>query len=71
MRVCALVFAAGFASKPPVKEPVWLATSQPMALTSLPFCSLKYSTPSTKPSMKIVTVGICRPPKVPTVPVFE
>jgi hypothetical protein len=29
------------------------------------------STPSAKPSMKIVTDGIWMPPKVPTLPDFE
>src|SRR2546423_14429488 len=54
----------------PANEPFCAALSQPSTLTFLPLALLYWATPSTKPSMKIVTGGILRPPYVPTTPLL-
>jgi hypothetical protein len=58
--------AVSLAWKPPVIEPCCESTSQPRVSTAAPLSSLYFSTPWTKPSMKIVTGGIGMPPTVPT-----
>ena len=44
---------------------------QPRSLTSASLSVLYFSMPWRKPSMKMETVGMLRPPKVPTMPVFD
>ena len=58
-------------SKSLVNEPFSVSGSQPITLTSAPLSSLNFSTPCAKPVMKMVTVGISSPPKVPTTPVSD
>src|SRR6266545_2479087 len=52
----------------PANEPFWVVLSQPSTLTFFDLTLLYWATPSTKPSMKMVTGGIFRPPYVPTTP---
>ena len=48
--------------KEPANEPFCAALSQPSTLTFLLLALLYWATPSTNPSMKMVTGGILRPP---------
>lgn len=57
-----------WSTKLSAKVPFCFALSQPRTSTLVPLAVLWYATPSAKPSMKMVTGGIFRPPYVATLP---